>query len=124
MRFKVIACSTLVALLPLGASAAGKATPLTAGGRTIAGPGSALLQAGGSLRVFNEPSANRDRCATVAVVGSSAVQLTLTDGGNATQSIDVLGGTSASLCRQSTKWVDLACTGASSCNVQWRVDND
>src|SRR5262245_24492053 len=114
----------IVGVLALGASSAragSKFLTLAPGGRTVAGPGSVSLAVQAAVTVFNDPVGNNDRCATVVNTGKSTVQLTLTSGG--TQSINVDGATSGSLCRGSLQTVTLTCTGTTSCTAQWRVDN-
>lgn len=102
--------------------AAAKGPNLVAGGRTLAGPGVVALAMGGSLRVHEDPTVNRDVCVTLANTGSSQLTLLLT--GDTTPSVTVESGATRSMCVGNVHYVDVSCTGANSCSGQWRVDQD
>jgi len=99
---------------------AGKAAGLAPGGRTLAGPGSVALAVNATATVFS--NGNRNACATVANVGSSAVRLTTA--GNTTSTIDVPAGATGALCKAVLDQVDLTCIGVVACSAQWRVDDN
>ena len=119
-HFLVVAAVLLAPTAP--ALAAGKAGGLTAGGRTISGPGSVQLAMGGQERVHEDPTVNRDVCVTLVNTGGSQLTMTLT--GDTTPSTTVNQGVSKSLCVGNVHFVDVSCTGTSACNAQWRVDQD
>lgn len=115
----------LAAALLLGlaapAAAASKAS-LVPGGRTIAGPGTLALAPAGQERVFTDAGATSNVCVTVVNGGRS--QLTVTITGATNPSADVAGGGSKALCAEDVQFVDLVCSGTTSCNGQWRVDDN
>ena len=103
---------------------AASAPALSAGGHTLAGPGSVSLALNATQTVYTDTSSNADTCVTVVNSGKSTVRLSITNDVPSTASIDVLAGGSAALCRDSTEQVDLLCIGPSSCAAQWRLDRD
>ena len=119
-RFLVAAALLLAPAGPVLAAA--KGLNLTAGGRTIGGPGAVSLAMGGSLRLHEDPTVNRDVCITLVNTGSSQLTLALT--GDTTPSMTVEAGASRSLCVANVHFVDVSCTGVNACSGQWRVDQD
>jgi hypothetical protein len=116
---------TLAVLLMLaGATPALAAKPLglTAGGRTLAGPGSIPIAVNATVTVYTDATGSADACATVANAGSSPVRLTLV--GDASPTIDVAVSGSGALCEDGLERVDLTCLGPGACSAQWRVDNN
>ncbi len=93
---------------------------LTAGGRTLAGPGAINLAVNATATVFS--NGNRNACATVANVGKSAV--TLATVGGSTSTIDVPAGATGTLCKAAMTTVNLTCIGTDACTSQWRVDDN
>ncbi len=117
----------LVAALVLGMASpalAAKTSGLTAGGNTLAGPGTTNLGLNATATVYTDTSGNSDTCVTVVNAGKSAVRLSVVDATPSTTNIDLAIGASGALCRDETTRVDLTCLGASSCSAQWRVDRD
>jgi len=104
----------------LAASSAG----MTAGGNTLAGPGTTNLGLNATETVYTDASANADTCVTVINAGKSPVRLSLVDVNPSTSTIDVAVGTSAALCVNETQRVDLTCLGVNTCSAQWRVDRN
>jgi len=117
-----IALVTLLACTLAATALAAPPAGLTAGGRTIAGPGSLSLALNATDTIYTDGSGNTDLCGTVVNTGKeSPVRLSLTGGG--TVSIDVAAGHSGSLCRNSVTSATVLCLGPSSCAAQWRLDN-
>lgn len=124
MRVTHLLVAAALLLAPTApAIAAGKGLGLSAGGRTIAGPGAVQLAMGGpALRVHEDPTINRDVCVTLVNTGSSQLTLSLT--GDTTPSTTVEAGVSKALCVANVHFVDVSCTGVNACSAQWRVDQD
>ena len=120
-------CMALLAALTLAIAApagAASAPALTAGGNTLAGPGTTNLGLNATVTVYTDASANADTCVTVVNAGKSPVRLSMLDDAPSTTSIDLAIGASGALCRDNTERVDLVCLGANTCTAQWRVDRD
>ena len=118
----VLVAAALLLVQAVPAIAAGKPGSLTPGGRTIAGPGSVLLDTGTQARVHEDPTVGRNVCVTLANTGRSQLTMTLT--GDTTPSASVDPGVSKALCVGNVHFVDVSCTGANACSAQWRVDQD
>ncbi len=103
------------------ALAAAPRTPLSAGGRTIAGPGNITVAKTQTETLMSNFWAS-DACVTV--VNAGAVDLTLNTIGAGQHSIVVVPLDSVALCEESLTTVTLSCTGtqAGDCRVTWRVD--
>lgn len=122
MRIHPVMLATLLSLgLAAPAAAASKAS-LTAGGRTVAGPGTLSLGLGAEQRIFAQSGGTSSVCVTVVNTGKS--QLTLTITGATTPSTDVATGATQALCAEDVQFVDLVCSGTANCNAQWRVDDN
>lgn len=124
MKSNPIALATALLLALATPAFAASAPALTAGGHTLAGPGSVNLALNATQTVYTDASANADTCVTVVNSGKATVRLSITNDVPNTTSIDVLAGASGALCRDSTEQVDLLCVGPSSCTAQWRLDRD
>jgi hypothetical protein len=120
-RIALLAALALAIAAPAGAASA---PALTAGGNTLAGPGTTNLGLNATATVYTDDSNNSDTCVTVANTGKSPVRLTMVNDVPSTVSIDLAIGASGALCRDNTERVDLVCLGASTCSAQWRVDRD
>ena len=118
-RFVVVSA---LLLAPGASMAASKTGTLTAGGRTIAGPGSVQLAMSAQVRIHEDPTNNRNVCVTLVNTGGSQLTMTLT--GDTTPNATFEPGVSKALCVANVQHVDVSCTGASACSGQWRVDQD
>jgi len=107
-----------------GPAVAATSGGMTAGGNTLAGPGTTNLGLNATATVYTDSSANSDTCVTVINIGKSAVRLSIVDSNPSTTSIDLAIGASNALCRDNTERVDLTCLGVNTCSAQWRVDMD
>jgi hypothetical protein len=116
-----LVATSLLLCLAAPAAAASKAS-LTAGGRTVAGPGALSLGLGAQERVFAQSGGTSSVCVTVINTGKS--QLTLTITGATTPSTDLAAGATKALCGEDVQFVDLVCSGTANCSAQWRVDDN
>ena len=118
----------LVAALILGMAGpalAAKSGGLTAGGRTLAGPATSNLAAGGTETVYTHAATNTDACGTVVNSSkASAVRMTLVGPAASTATFDVAAGGTGSLCKPQLLRMDLTCLGGDACATQWRVDRE
>jgi hypothetical protein len=101
--------------------AAGKSS-LTAGGNTIAGPGTIKA----ALDEVDTLAANVDEnvCVTVQNSGKGVadIRLDMTDNAQAVQGISVPPGLTTALCQNNNITVQVTCMGAKGCTYSWRVD--
>lgn len=120
-----IALLTALILGLAGPAIAAKSGGLTAGGRTLAGPGTTNLAAGASATVYTHAATNTDACGTVVNASKgSSVRMTLTGPAASTDTFDVAPGGTGSLCKDQLLQMDLTCLGGDSCATQWRVDDN
>ena len=120
-KCKGIALAAILMLAWATPALAAKSVPLAAGGRTLAGPGTASLALNATATVYTDGAGSADACATVVVSGSAAVRLSMVAG--STSTIDVPVGASGALCKNNLERADLTCLGGTnSCSAQWRVD--
>lgn len=113
----VALASFLVVGLAAPATAA-KGDDMTAGGNTIAGPGSTSIPAGESVTVLGGLN-NEDVCVTVSNSGKDAIRLDLIE--TATTEVPVPAGATVSHCA-SVDSVNLVCVGTKTCTASWRAD--
>ena len=119
MKLLYVALATLLVVGLAGPAIAAKGSDLTAGGKTIAGPGSTAIAVGDTVTIVDGLD-NEEICVTVVNRGKDQVRLDLIEAG--ATSVTVAAGTTATLCGQ-TDSVDLVCTGDSKgCTVTWRAD--
>jgi len=124
MTVRIFALFSILSLCLAGtAAAAGKGLELTAGGRTVAGPGSVAVASEATVAVADGLEGRR-LCATVAnrSRGSSVLVELI---GNTTDSQTVDPGSTLALCMDNTDTVQVTCqvgSRPSACSVDWRVD--
>jgi len=123
MKSNRIALAAALILAMAAPAVAATSTGMTAGGHTLAGPGTTNVASNATATVYTDASANSDTCVTVIIAGSSPVRLAVV-GFTPSTSIDVAVGSSAALCNDDTTAVNLTCLGPNSCSAQWRVDRD
>ena len=117
----------LIATILLGAAGPALAgDKLTAGGRTLAGPGDSRMAATLTDTVYTHIEANTDACTTIInKSGSSDVRITMVGPAASTVTLDVPAADTSTLCHDGVVRVDLTCLAANSaCVAQWRVDNN
>jgi len=125
MKSNGIALVAALILGMAGPAVAAKSGGLTAGGRTLAGPGTTNLAAGATETVYTHASQNTDACGTVVNSSkASSVRMTLVGPAASTATFDVAPGGSGSLCKDALVRMDLTCLGGSDCSAQWRVDDN
>lgn len=125
MKSNGIALVAALILMGAGPAMAAKTAGMTAGGRTLAGPGTTNLAPGGSETVYTHAATNTDACATVVNASkASAVRMTLVGPAASTATFDVAAGGSGSLCKDQLIRMDLTCLGGAACSAQWRVDDN
>ena len=125
MKANGIALLVALFLGMAGPATAAKSGGLSAGGRTLAGPGTTNLAVGATETVYTHAATNTDACATVVNASkASAVRMTLVGPAASTATFDVAAGASGSLCKDQLIRMDLTCLGGDACSAQWRVDDN
>ncbi len=125
MKSNGIALVAALILGMAGPAVAASSVALTAGGRTLAGPGTANLGAGATATVYTHAATNTDACGTLVNSSkSSSVRLTLVGPASNTATFDVSPGGSGTLCKDGLVRMDLTCLGGTACSTQWRVDDN
>jgi hypothetical protein len=127
--YRVLSAALIVMTLTLAQSAAAQTTDeklvLTAGGRTIAGPGTFAGDAGAKRDVvfFSQIGVTRNMCATVANVGSSVMSVHLLGNSkNLIFQISPAPGETLTNCATGASYVRLLCNGGAPCKAVWRAD--
>jgi hypothetical protein len=107
--------------LSLGSSALAAGLALSAGGRTIAGPGIVNVAKTTSATVMSNYFGN-DACVTVLNMGTTDFSLETTGGG--VTAVVVAAHQSAALCQGALTSFAINCNGTQSaaCHAMWRVD--
>jgi len=125
MKSNAIALVAALILGMAGPAVAAKSVPLTAGGRTLAGPGTTSLAGNATQTVYTHSTTNTDACGTL-INGSktTSMRLTLVGPAASTATWDVVPGGSGTLCKDGLVRMDLTCLGGDSCSAQWRVDDN
>ena len=126
MSMKSIALATAMILGVAGAAIAAPSASLTAGGRTIAGPGKTSIAANATEVVYTHVGTNTNICTTV-INGSrsSAVRITLVAPASNLAILDVAAGATGALCHDNTIRMDLTCLSpTTACSAQWRVEDN
>lgn len=121
MRSTTKAALAAALTLALGSPVLAAPPLLGAGGRTIAGPGSVVVDKTAMATLMSNYFGN-DACVTVVNMG--ATDFTLGTVGGGSSSVVVPAHQSAALCQGALTTVTLTCDGAQSgaCKAVWRVD--
>lgn len=124
MKGHALFAATLLALA--GPATAVTPPALTAGGRTIAGPGKTTIAANVAETVYVHAATNTDACATVTNLSrADAVRITLVGPAASTVTLDLAVGATSTLCHGGVVRMDLTCLAqTASCSAQWRVDDN
>jgi hypothetical protein len=121
-RSLLLAAVLVLSLAGLVSAKGPKPGALTTGGRTIAGPGTAIAITADGPKTFVDGNTLFDGCMTIINSDSSPVEVSLQ--GTGTGSVDVNPGETQVLCRDDMDSATLTCLDAESdsCSVQWRLD--
>jgi hypothetical protein len=118
MKLLNVALATFLVVGLAAPAIAAKEGEMTAGGTTIAGPGSTSIPAGESVTVLDGLN-KEDVCVTVSNTGKDAVRLDLIEA--AATEVPVPAGATVSHCA-GVDSVNLVCVGTKTCTASWRAD--
>jgi hypothetical protein len=119
MKLRHVALASFLVLGVAGTAVAGKGgAALTAGGKTIAGPGTSKIAAGWTVTIIDGLT-NDDICVTLANSGKGTIRLDMIPGGLV--DVYVPAGTTRTYCTSVTH-VNLVCFDQTSCTCSWRGD--
>ena len=108
-----------------GSAPAGPPPAMTAGGRTLAGPGRTTVAAGDTETIYTYAGSNTNACATVYNLSRTTdAHVALVGLGASVVERDVVRNSGFTLCHDNVARIDLSCLAQTACLVQWRIDRN